>query len=294
VPLRHPGRWVASVVVAVLLAMLVHSLVTNSRFQWGVVDDYLFSEQILRGLWATVYLTAIAMAIGVVGGVALAIMRLSPNPLLAGAAWLYTWFFRGTPVLVQLLFWSFISALYPRLSIGVPFGPEFAHGSANQFISIFTAAILGLGLNEAAYMSEIVRAGILSVDPGQNEAALALGMSRGLLMRRVVLPQAMRVIIPPTGNETISMLKTTSLVSVISYTEVLYAAQAVYARTYQTIPLLIVASIWYLALTSLLTVGQYYLERRYGRGVAARGATPPQKVRALLASLRSPDSSGAG
>jgi polar amino acid transport system permease protein len=281
---------VATVVVAILFAMLVHSLATNHRFQWGVVGDYLFSEQILRALWATVYLTVIAMAIGVIGGVALAIMRLSPNPLLGGAAWLYTWFFRGTPVLVQLLFWSFISALYPRLSIGVPFGPEFAHGSANHFISIFAAAILGLGLNEAAYMSEIVRAGILSVDPGQNEAGLALGMTRGLMMRRVVLPQAMRVIIPPTGNETISMLKTTSLVSVISYTELLYAAQAVYARTYQTIPLLIVASIWYLALTSLLTVGQYYLERRYGRGVAARGPTPPQKVRALILSLRSPDS----
>ncbi len=293
VPLRHPGRWVASAVVAVLFAMLVHSLVSNPRFQWHVVGHYLFSEQILRGLWATVYLTVIAMAIGIVGGAALAVMRLSPNPLLGGAAWLYTWFFRGTPVLVQLLFWSFISAVYPRLSLGVPFGPEFVHGSANQFISIFTAAILGLGLNEAAYMSEIVRAGILSVDPGQNEAALALGMPRGLLMRRIVLPQAMRVIIPPTGNETISMLKTTSLVSVISFTEILYAAQAVYARTYQTIPLLIVASIWYLALTSLLTVGQYYLERRYGRGVAARGATPPQKLRALMTSLRAPDSSGA-
>jgi polar amino acid transport system permease protein len=284
VPVRHLGRWLAALVVAVGVAMLVHSLVSNSRFQWGVVGDYLFSEPILRGVWATAYLTATAMAIGIVGGLVLAVMRLSPNPLLAGAAWFYTWFFRGTPVLVQLLFWSFISALYPVLSIGIPFGPELVHGSANQFISLFTAAILGLGLNEAAYMAEIVRAGILSVDPGQAEAANALGMTGWTTMRRIVLPQAMRVIIPPTGNETISMLKTTSLVSVISYTELLYAAQVVYSRTYQTIPLLLVASVWYLALTSVLTIGQYYLERRFGRGVAARSATPLQRLQAVLGS----------
>jgi polar amino acid transport system permease protein len=284
VPVRHPGRWLAALVVAVGVAMLVHSLVTNPRFQWGVVGDYLFSGSIVHGAWATAYLTATAMTIGIAGGLALAVMRLSPNPLLAGAAWFYTWLFRGTPVLVQLLFWSFISALYPVLSIGIPFGPEFVHGSANQVIPLFTAAILGLGLNEAAYMAEIVRAGILSVDPGQAEAASALGMTSWTALRRIVLPQAMRMIIPPTGNETISMLKTTSLVSVISYTELLYAAQVVYARTYQTIPLLLVASVWYLALTSVLTIGQYYLERRFGRGVTARGATPLQRLRAVLGS----------
>ncbi len=268
VPLRHPGRWAAAAVVLVLAAMAAHSLATNPNFQWGTVGDYLFAEPVLRGLWATVYLTAIAMAIGVAGGIGLAIMRMSANPVVAGAAWVYVWFFRGTPLLVQLLFWSFVGALYPRLSLGVPFGPSFVSGDANHVVPLFAAAVLGLGLNEAAYMAEIVRAGINGVDSGQSEAAAALGMGRALTLRRVVLPQAMRTIIPPTGNETISMLKTTSLVSVISYTELLNATRLIYARNYQTVPLLIVAALWYLAMTSVLTAGQYQLERRYARGVA--------------------------
>jgi polar amino acid transport system permease protein len=288
VPVRHPGRWVATLIVLVLAAMLGHSLVTNSRYQWGVVGQYLFSNAILTGLVHTIELTVIAMAIGIVLGIILAVMRLSTNPIVSGGAWLYIWFFRGTPVIVQLLFWGFVSALYPRLSIGIPFGPEFASGSTNAIITNFTAAILGLGLNEGAYMAEIVRAGMISVDEGQTEAAQALGMSRLLTMRRIVLPQAMRVIIPPTGNETISMLKTSALVSVISYAELLYTAQIIYSRTYQTIPLLITASIWYLVLTSVLTIGQYYVERHFGRGTSrALPPTPIQRLRKLLVGDRS-------
>ena len=207
VPVRHPGRWVAAVVVLVLIAMFVHSLVTNPRFEWGVIGSYFLSRRVLDGLEITILLTVVCMAIGIVLGVILAVMRLSANPLLSGASWVYIWFFRGTPVLVQLLFWYNMGALYPRVSLGVPFGPSFVYGNANTIITALTAAILGLGLNEGAYMAEIVRAGILSVEHGQVEAAQALGMTRALTMRRIILPQAMRVIIPPTGNETISMLE---------------------------------------------------------------------------------------
>jgi polar amino acid transport system permease protein len=267
VPVRHPGRWVAVAVLAVLAAMLVHSLLTNPRFGWPVVGQYLFSPPILAGLRNTIILTVSSMLIGVVGGVALAVMRRSPNPVLSGVAASYVWLFRGTPLIAQLLFWNFLGALYPRLSLGIPFGPEFVSVETKTLISVFVAALLGLGLNEAAYMAEIVRAGIQSVDPGQDEAASALGMSRGQALRRVVLPQAMRVIIPPTGNETISMLKTTSLVVVIAYSELLTSAQRIYSANFQVIPLLIVAAAWYLLATSLLTVGQSRLERRFGRGV---------------------------
>jgi polar amino acid transport system permease protein len=240
---------------------------------------------VLDGLVVTLELTVIAMAIGIAGGVVLAVMRLSPNPLISGASWLYVWFFRGTPVLVQLLFWSFISALYPKISLGIPFGgPELVSGDANRIITPFVAAILGLGLNEAAYMAEIVRAGILSVEEGQNDAAQALGMTRLQTMRRIVLPQAMRVIIPPTGNETISMLKTSSLVSVIAYQELLYSVQLIYAVNFLQIPLLIVASIWYLVITTLLSIGQYYVERRFGRGTSRElPLTPLQRLRRNLA-----------
>jgi polar amino acid transport system permease protein len=269
VPVRHPGRWAAVAVLAVLAAMAVHALLTNPRFGWPVVAQYLFSEPILAGLRNTIILTVLSMLIGIVGGVALAVMRLSPNPVLSSVAASYIWLFRGTPLIAQLLFWNFLGALYPRLSLGVPFGPEFVSFETKTLISVFVAALLGLGLNEAAYMAEIVRAGIQSVDAGQTEAAGALGMSRAQALRRVILPQAMRVIIPPTGNETISMLKTTSLVVVIAYSELLTSAQRIYSANFQVIPLLIVAAAWYLAITSLLTVGQGFLERRFGRGVQA-------------------------
>jgi polar amino acid transport system permease protein len=283
VPVRHPGRWVAAVVVLVLFAMLVNTLVTNPRFEWGVVGSYFGSTRVLDGLGITILLTVVAMAIGIVLGVLLAVMRLSANPLLSGASWIYIWFFRGTPVLVQLLFWFNLAFLYPRVSVGVPFGPSFAEANANDFITALMAAILGLGLNEGAYMAEIVRAGILSVPHGQVEAAQALGMTRGLALRRIILPQAMRVIIPPTGNETISMLKTSSLASVITVTELLYAVQLIYSVNFKTIPLLIVASIWYLIMTSLLTIGQYYIERYYARGAAR--ALPPTPLQRLRRSL---------
>src|SRR4051812_32074748 len=216
VPTRHPGRWVSAAVVAVLLAMLVNTLLTNPRFRWDIVSEWFTSPRILTGLVHTLELTVIAMVIGIVLGAVIAIMRLSQNPLLAGVSWAYIWLFRGTPVFVQLLFWGFIAALYPRLSLGIPFGPEFVSASANDLISPYMAAVLGLALNEAAYMAEIVRAGIQSVDSGQTEAAQALGMRRRLVLRRIVLPQAMRVIIPPTGNQVIGMLKTTSLVAALA------------------------------------------------------------------------------
>jgi len=267
VPLRHPGRWIAAAIVVVVAATIIRSVVTNERFGWSIVGDYLFSSRILDGLVLTIELTVIAMVIGIVLGTLLAVMRLSANPLVSGGAYVYVWLFRGTPVLVQLLFWNFIAAVYPTISIGIPFtSVEFYDFSANSVITPFVAAMLGLGLNQAAYQAEIVRAGILSVDEGQSEAAQALGMTRMQTMRRIVLPQAMRVIIPPTGNETISMLKTTSLVSVIAVKDLLYAGQLIYAVNYQQIPLLITVSIWYLAVTTVLSIGQYFLERRYGRG----------------------------
>jgi polar amino acid transport system permease protein len=259
-------------VVLVIAVSIGHSVATNKRFGWGTVGHYLFDARITHGVVVTLELTAIAMAIGIPIGVLLAVMRLSPNRLVSGSSWLYIWFFRGTPVLVQLLFWGFIAALYPTIDLGIPFGPAFIHANANTLITAFTAAILGLGLNEGAYMAEIVRAGIISVDPGQTEAAASLGMSRLQTMRRIVLPQAMRVIVPPTGNETISMLKLTSLVIVLGAVyDLLFEAQQIYAATYKTIPLLIVACIWYLAMTSVAYVGQFFIERRFGRGFAVGG-----------------------
>jgi len=290
VPVRHPGRWIAAAVVLVVAAALIRSVVTGSGFQWSVVGEYLFDHRILAGLVVTIELTVISMAIGIVLGVLLAVMRLSPNPLLARASWLYIFFFRGTPVLVQLLFWYNIAALYPKISLGIPFGPAFVHPDANTLITAFRAGILGLGLNEGAYMAEIVRAGIISVDEGQTEAAQTIGMTKLQTLRRIVLPQAMRVIIPPTGNETISMLKTTSLVSVITVTELLYAAQLIYSVNFKPIPLLITVSIWYLVCTSVLYVGQHYLERYYGRGSSR---SEEARVDLLAGSLAAPDG-GAG
>jgi polar amino acid transport system permease protein len=280
VPLRHPIRWVAVAIIAVLVAMLVHSLASNSAWQWDYVRGYFNESTILKGIWVTIELTVLAMVIGVVLGIVLAVMRMSPNPVLSSTAWVYTWFFRGTPVLVQILFWFALGALYPHISIGVPFGPEFHSWNSNNLITPFTAAVLGLGLNEAAYMSEIARAGLISVGTGQAEAAAALGMGRGLALRRVILPQAMRVIIPPTGNETISMLKTTSLVIVIGLNDLTGSAQSIYNEsTFLVIPLLVTASIWYIIMTSVLYVGQYFLEKRYGRGTSRNvPARPAQRL----------------
>jgi polar amino acid transport system permease protein len=266
VPVRRPGRWVAAIVVVLVAASIIRAIVTNKNFGWHVVGQYLFDGRVLHGVRVTIELTVFSMLLGVVLGVGLAVMRRSPNPLVSGASWLYIYFFRGTPLLVQLIFWYSIGSLFKTIDLGVPFGPSFIHINSNTAITAFVAALLGLGLNEGAYMSEIVRAGFLSVGEGQAEAAASLGMGRLQVLRLIVLPQAMRVIIPPTGNETISMLKNTSLVSVIAYTELLYSVQQIYSVSFQTIPLLIVASIWYLAMTSVLYVGQFFIERRYGRG----------------------------
>jgi polar amino acid transport system permease protein len=266
VPVRHPGRWVAAAIVALVAASLIRSAIDNPNFKWDVVGQYLFDPRILDGVVKTIQLTVLGMLIGVVLGVLFAVMRLSPNFLIRGASWFYIWVFRGTPLLVQILFWNFIAALYPSIDLGIPFGPSFVHLNANDFITPFIAGMLALGLNEGAYMAEIVRAGIISVEEGQTEAAKALGMTQGQTLRRIVLPQAMRVIIPPTGNETISMLKNTVLVSVIAVAEVLYSAQLIYSQNFQQIPLLIVVSIWYLAMTTVLSIGQHFLERHYGRG----------------------------
>jgi len=278
---------VAAVVVLVLLAMFVHWLVATKGLHWDVVQNYLFSSSILQATRRTIVLTFLAMLIGVVLGIVLAVMRLSPNPIVGGVAWLYIWFFRGTPVFVQLLFWFNLPAVMKSLSLGVPFGPSWFHTDPKTIITQFGAALLGLGLNEGAYMAEIARAGIISVDEGQTEAAQALGMTRLLTMRRIVLPQAMRVIIPPTGNETISMLKTTSLVSVIGYAELTFTAQIIGSRTFQVIPLLLTISLWYLAMTSVLYIGQFYLERYFARGSAhALPPTPIQRVRLMTLGQR--------
>jgi polar amino acid transport system permease protein len=280
IPVRHPGRWVATAILLFLVVALVNSMVQNQRFEWGIIGHWLFSRRIIDGAVVTIELTVTSMAIGIALGVLLAVMRLSPNPLLASASWFYIWIFRGTPVLVQILFWYNIAALYPRFSLGIPLGPTFTHFSATSLITPFVAGMLALGLNEGAYMAEIVRAGIISVPEGQTQAAQSLGMSRLLTMRRIVLPQAMRVIIPPTGNETISMLKTTSLVSVIAVSELTYSAQLIYSVNYRTIQLLIVISIWYLAMTTVLTIGQYYVERHFGRGSTRDlPPTPLQRLR---------------
>jgi polar amino acid transport system permease protein len=253
-----------------------------------VVGKDLFARPVLRGIGVTLELTVIAMVVGIVLGVVLAVMRLSPNRLLSSAAWVYIWFFRGTPVLVQLFFWYVgITYLYPKLTFGIPFGPAFYTINANSLVTPFVAGALGLSLNEGAYMAEIVRAGIISVDEGQTEAAQSLGMNKLQTLRRIVLPQAMRIIIPPTGNETISMLKTTSLVSAIAVTDLFTATQNISNANYQIVPLLVVASIWYLFFTSVLTVGQYYVERYYARGsTRSLPPTPIQRLRQGLFRIR--------
>jgi len=267
VPLRHPGRWIGATIVLVLIALFVYGAATNGNYHWDTYRAYLFDKRISTAAWNTLQLTFWAMVLGVGLGIVLSIMRLSPNPVLTWAAWGFLWIFRGTPVYVQLVFWGLFTSLYPHLAFGIPFMHQFAHLNIQTLNAAFFFAVLGLGLNEAAYMAEIVRAGITSVHEGQTEAATALGMSWAMTMRRIVLPQAMRVIIPPTGNEVISMLKTTSLVTAVPYTLDLYTTQRGIAGVlYRPVPLLLVASTWYLAITSVLMFGQYFLERYFARG----------------------------
>jgi polar amino acid transport system permease protein len=267
VPLRHPVRRIVAILLVIFAAAAAWNVATNHRFGWDVVASYLFAPEILRGALLTVVLTVISMIAGVVLGTVLAVMRISDNPIVSTISRGFIWFFRGTPLLVQLIFWYNIAALYPTVSIGIPFGgPHLVLGSANTLITPLAAALLGLALNEAAYMAEIIRGGIGSVDVGQYDASHALGMNNLQLMRKVVLPQAMRVVLPPTGNEVISMLKATSLVSVLAISDLLYSAQIIYSLNYRTISLLIVASFWYLLMTSILSYFQNKLENHYGRG----------------------------
>jgi polar amino acid transport system permease protein len=277
---RHPGRWIATAVVAVLLAMVVSSLVTNDRWEWDVVARYLTWPSILEGAWATVRLTVTASIVGFALGTVLALMRLSRSPLLQGVSWAYTWVFRSVPLLLQLLLWYNLAYLYPVLSLGIPFGPEFLFFDTLDLIDKFWAAILGLGLSQAAYSAEIVRAGILGVDQGQHEAAASLGLPRHRQVRRIILPQAMRSIVPTAVNEVIGLLKGTSIVYVLAYGELFYIASVIYGRNGRVVPLLIVAAIWYLALTTLITVVQYYVERHYAKGaLRTLPPTPLQRAR---------------
>ena len=316
VPVRHFGRWVASFFAVIVVAMLIHTLlskipngqvacqtvdavrtchnVVNWRFSWNVVFQYFTVTEIIQGLGRTLLLTVISMTIGITLGVTIAIMRISESRLLSSTAWSYTWFFRGTPVYVQLIFWFNIAAIFPLITLGVPFTHiTFFHLDTVTFFTPFTAGVIGLGLNEGAYMSEIARAGLIAVDEGQIEAASSIGMTKSQTLRLVVLPQAMRVIIPPTGNEVISMLKTTSLVSSIGVIDLLGAAQNIYSATYQVVPMLIVASLWYLAVTTILSIGQFYLERYYAKGaLRTPPPTPIQRIRSdvrgIAAKFRTP------
>ncbi len=269
--LRHPWRIVLAVVLVVGFTMFILDAAGREAYKWDFVAKYVFDRRISEAALNTLQLTIYSMVIAIVLGVILAVMRLTPNPVVKSVAWFYLWVFRGTPVYVQLVFWGLLSIIYQSIDIGIPFMKPWFSFETNAALSTFTLAIIGLALNEAAYMAEIVRAGLLSVDLGQEEASTALGMSWFQTMWRVILPQSMRVIIPPTGNEVISMLKTTSLVTAVPYSFDLYTrSRDISAETFTPIPLLIVASIWYLFFTSILMVGQYFLEKRFARGVGDR------------------------
>ncbi len=270
VPLRHPWRNLVAIVIVVFVIAFVYDAATRQAFQWPLFGKYLFDKRISQAALNTVMLTVYSMIIAIVLALLLAVMRLSPNPVFKSISWFYLWIFRGTPVYVQLTFWGLLSVIYPKLSLGLPFLPPVITLPTGDTLNTFQLAVIGLALNEAAYLAEIVRSGILSVDRGQEEAATALGMTWFQSMWRVIIPQSMRVIIPPTGNEVISMLKTTSLVTAVPYSFDLFTrSRDISAETFTPIPLFLVASAWYLAITSILMVGQYFLEKRFARGIGA-------------------------
>ncbi|RKN48537.1 amino acid ABC transporter permease [Micromonospora endolithica] len=272
VPVRHYGRWLTAILVVGVAALFLRALLDSPNLEPATIGEYLFKDYILDGVVTTLWLTLLAMVLGTVGGVLLAVMRLSANPVLRGVSWAFIWIFRGTPLLVQIIFFGFLGALFPRITFSLPFTDLVLFDKPTSVVVTGTvAAVLALSLNEMAYAAEVIRGGILAVDAGQTEAAAALGMSPALTLRRVVLPQAMRVIIPPMGNETITMLKSTALVSIIAGRDLMTAVQTVYQGNYKVIPLLVVAAIWYLALVSLLSAGQWAIERRFGRGFARGG-----------------------
>lgn len=279
IPVRHYGRWVGAVVVLGLLGSLLYAF-SQGNIDWAVTWEYFDAPTIVQGMWNTLLISVLAQALGIVLGVVAAVMRKSANPVTSGVAWLYIWFFRGTPVLLQLLLWYNLSLVFP--TIWIPFAGSVA---TNTVMTPFLAALLGLGINEGAYMAEIVRAGINSVDEGQTEAAQALGLSPAKTMRRVVLPQAMRVIIPPTGNEFINMLKTSSLAYAVQFGELLYSATSIYSANLAVVELLFTVSLWYLVLTSVFSVFQAFLERRFARG-SSRTLPGPTVLGRVLSNLR--------
>ena len=275
VRLKHPGRIIFAVILVLLAGLFIYDAAFNRpAYDWPEVGKYLFDVRVIRAIGYTIQLTIYAMVIGVVLGIILAVMRMSPNPVVKAVAWVYLWVFRGTPIYVQLVFWGLIGVIYKQISLG-----PWLTIATDDLLPAFALATIGLALNESAYMAEIVRSGLLSVDKGQDEAAEALGLSWWHTMTRIVLPQAMRVIIPPTGNELISMLKTTSLVVAVPFTQELYVrTRDIAAVTYKPVPMLIVASIWYLVITSILMVGQFYLERYFAKGVGQRPDTAVNAV----------------
>jgi polar amino acid transport system permease protein len=289
IPLRRPWRWISAALVLLLAAAFLTSVLTNPNIDFTAIGEFLFDQRILEGVGLTLLITLISMVISTVLAIVVAAMRLSSNPVLSTVAWFYVWVFRGTPLLVQIVLWGYLGLLYEKLTLGIPFTDVvFWQVDTNQLISAFVAGLLALTLNQAAYSSEIVRAGMLSVDEGQREAAYSLGMSPLYTFRRVLLPQAMRVIIPPMGNETISMLKNTSLLSVIAVLEIYTQATVISSQNLKQVELLIVASLWYLLMTSVLSIPQYYLERRYGRGTSrALPPTPLQRMRRAFANRQS-------
>lgn len=283
VPARRPLRWVAAAVLLVLLAQLVHGLLTNPGWDWPVFRQYFSSEAILRALGLTLQLTAYGTLLGFLLGLVVALMRLSRNPLLVTVGWFYVWVFRSVPLIVQLLFWFNLAYLYDRLSFGVPFGPAVASFPTMDLLGPLGAAVLGLALHQAAYAAEIIRSGIIAVPAGQLQAAASLGIPRRRQLTRIVLPQAMRSILPNAANEVITLLKGTSIVSVMALGELFYQAQVIYGRTGRVVALVMVATVWYVALTGVLSIVQYYVERHFARGaVAALPPTPLQRVRSRL------------
>ncbi|HEY2020413.1 amino acid ABC transporter permease [Paraburkholderia sp.] len=263
---KHPVQIAIGVVVLIFLLSFLFRIADNENMQWPVIGHYLFDSHVLSGVRVTLVVTIICQILAVIIGTVIAIMRLSKSPIFVTIANGYLWFFRGTPLLVQLIFWYNLAALFPVLFLGVPFTGLGVMLKTNSVISGFTAAVVGFSLHDGAYMAEIVRAGIMSVDPGQREAALTTGMTESQAMRRIILPQAMRVIVPPTGNQAINLLKATALVAFISGGDLLSNVQEIYAVNYAVMPLLVVATIWYLVLVSVATLGQYYLERSIGKG----------------------------
>lgn len=267
VPRPHPGRWIAVLLLGIVVFQVAHSVIANPNFHWNTFWQYLFAPTVIAGVGWTLVLTVIAMLVGIICAATLVLMRESDNPILRMLAWLWIWFFRGTPLYTQLLFWGLFAVLFPRLSIALPFGPEILGVPTEWIVTAGVAAILGLGLNESAYLAEIFRAGFKAIDRGQTEAARAIGMSHARIWWRILLPQAMRTIIPPTGNETIGMLKGTSLVLAVPFTlDLMFATSAIANRIYLPVPMLMVAAFWYLVITSVMMVGQFFLERHFGKG----------------------------